>query len=118
MSSKWDINSSVIRSYLTNKFFNDAMNGLEKVAKRTAIETGNWGRSNAYWKDRTGLARQTTGAEVMKIGDSIFIVMYIAVYYGKFLELANAGKYKIVEPMLHFASNKLQSIMKGLKGLK
>lgn len=53
---------------------------------------------SAPWADQTGAARRGLSASVETNGDRIALNLAHGVSYGKFLELANGGRYAIVGP--------------------
>jgi hypothetical protein len=53
-------------------------------------------KENAEWTDRTANARQSLASFVYRDGDKIILILKQQMDYGKFLELANQGKYAIV----------------------
>lgn len=53
----------------------------------------------APWTDRTGLARQGLFGEAREFGDDTLRVrLSHTMEYGTYLELANSGKYQVLEP--------------------
>jgi hypothetical protein len=54
-------------------------------------------KTNAPWTDQTGNARQGLRAEAFRESDNMGIVLYHQVPYGIWLELANGGKYAIID---------------------
>lgn len=66
-----------------------------------------WMKSEAIWIDRTGNARQGLYAELDELARQVDILftleMGYSVFYGRFLELSNAGRYAILAPAVdHF----------------
>ncbi len=64
-------------------------------------------KDNAIWEDQTGNARQSLICRVIRIDDKIILVAAYGktregkeLAYGKWLELANGGKYAIILPTL------------------
>ena len=57
-------------------------------------------KRNAIWTDRTSNARQTLAVFIYQDGNRIILVAKQQMFYGKFLELNNQGKYAIVMPTL------------------
>lgn len=95
---------------------------VQKIAYKEAVkvfegafaEGETQAKRNAKWTDRTGLARASIKGLVIEERDNIKGILGIGMYYGVFLELANAGKYRIIRPTLNalgpFIRRKLKSI--------
>lgn len=78
--------------------------GIMAIAVRRAPEIEAWLKTNASWVDRSGNARQTLHTEVRVMAEQVVIVLSHGMDYGKWLELANGGRYAIVGPGLdHWA---------------
>lgn len=73
-------------------------------------------KMNRPWTDRTGEARRTITAFAKHASNSqkIRITLQDGVYYGKYLEYYNGGKYAIIEPTV---DKEAPNIVEGLKGL-
>lgn len=71
-------------------------------------------REKAAWNNISGNARR--GLRVVAVPGPDFWEMFFihSVEYGKFLELANGGKYAIVWPTLTQTVPKVRSALKGL----
>ena len=63
-------------------------------------EMVNYAKANAVWTDRTGNARKSI--EQVDLSDDNMVRFYltIGVDYGIWLEVANDGKYRILQPTL------------------
>lgn len=86
---------------------------IEKNMDIARLEMENTAKSQAPWTDRTGNARNSiTGSGVEKENETLRIGLAIGVEYGKYLELCNFGKYRIVWPTIEWESNKLLSRFK------
>jgi hypothetical protein len=70
------------------------------TAQRMAPEVEAYMKNNAPWTDRTGNARNGLAAHAYQDGDEIGILLYHQVSYGIWLEIANAGKYAIINPTI------------------
>lgn len=72
----------------------------------------------APWTDRTGLARQGLFGEAKEFGDDTLRVrLSHTMDYGVYLELANSGKYAILEPTVKkFAPDFFQDTERVAKG--
>ena len=53
-------------------------------------------KAGAIWTDRTGNARQGLTARAFKEATAVTLVLFHAMEYGIWLEVANAGKYAII----------------------
>jgi hypothetical protein len=69
----------------------------------------------APWTDRTGAARAGLHTDVQQPSrDEWVMILAHAVSYGIWLEVANNGRYAIVEPMLRQAGREFQVLLKSL----
>lgn len=79
-----------------------------------------WGegamRQAAPWTDRTGAARGGLFAIPGHFGSQHEIFLTYSVYYGIWLEIANSGRYQVLQPMLRIIGNKAMSDMKHVFG--
>lgn len=65
-----------------------------------ATELENDAKQNRPWTDQTGNARRSIQGSY-EIGDrNVIIALAIGVDYGKYLELSNGGKYRIIVPTM------------------
>jgi hypothetical protein len=82
---------------------------LEQVGVRTAYamgvrmevfgtEVADYMKQHRPWHDRTGNARASIHSEFSKGEGTYRIAFGIGVFYGKYLELSNGGRYRIVRP--------------------
>ena len=71
-------------------------------------------REKAAWNNISGNARRGLRVVTQQAGDSWEMFFIHSVEYGKFLELANGGKYAIVWPTLTHTIPKVRSALKGL----
>lgn len=78
----------------------------------TMAEAERDAKSSAPWTDRTGHARQSiAGQAPYKKEDIVKGYLSIGVYYGKFLELANMGRYRVVWPTIERAATKVPNFI-------
>jgi hypothetical protein len=70
------------------------------TAQRMAPEVEAYMKNNAPWTDRTGNARNGLAAHAYQEGDEVGILLYHQVSYGIWLEVANGGKYAIIQPTI------------------
>lgn len=76
------------------------------VADLLAPVLEEYARSHATWTDRTGNARRGLTAVVRHASrDLVIVYLYHAMDYGKWLEIAHGGPYRIIVPTLtaHYA---------------
>lgn len=84
-----------------------------------ADEITEWMRANAVWKDRTGNARRSLHAEVIREDMIISLVMSytIPIFYSRYLETMRNGHFSILSPALDYWSpvllNDLRSALRG-----
>lgn len=71
-------------------------------------------KDQALWDDRTGHARQGLFGRCFIQGDDLVIILAHSVDYGIFLELANDGKYAVVDPLVKHYSPQIFAEMKAL----
>jgi hypothetical protein len=80
-----------------------AYSALDALAAEIAVRLQNYSRANASWQDRTGNARSGLFAVSEKAAGDL-VTIYLShghsIDYGKWLELANAGKYAIIMPAI------------------
>lgn len=68
-----------------------------------------WMRTNAPWTDDTGAARGGLLAIPGHFGNIHEIFLTYSVFYGIWLEVANSGRYQVLQPALRIVGNKLMS---------
>lgn len=71
-------------------------------------------KREAPWTDQTGQARRTLLAEVEQDDNRVSLVLSHGVDYGKWLELANGGRWAIVGPTIAKSG---PGLMRGMTGL-
>jgi hypothetical protein len=79
-----------------------------------AADMENYGKQNRPWQDRTGNARASIAGVSKLDGDILSVTILIGVYYGIFLELANAGKYRIILPTRDAHRGEFRRIVESL----
>ena len=84
-----------------NKWMEDRLRGIEEFNKFTGSKVQTESRATARWKNITGNARQGLTGNTSKKGTRFFINLFHKVDYGKWLELANDGKFAIIEETLN-----------------
>jgi len=72
-------------------------------------------KRNASWQDRTGNARLMLQGEVDKFSEEVVVIYLVhGMDYGKWLELANGGKYKIIMPTLEAHYNRVMAMLRSV----
>lgn len=66
-----------------------------------------WMRTNAPWTDDTGAARSGLFAIPSHSGSMHEIFLTYSVFYGIWLEVANSGRYQVLQPALRIIGKKL-----------
>lgn len=75
-------------------------------------------KKNAPWTDRTSNARNSIlGSKAVVNGNEISGTLSIGVDYGKYLELKNGGKYRIIWPTLEVSATKVGKWVKAMTRL-
>lgn len=77
---------------------NNTRRNLERRVELTTAQAEQSAKNDAPWTDRTGNARRSINGSTITTRDMITAYLSIGVYYGKYLELSNVGKYRIIEP--------------------
>lgn len=103
------------------------LDGLEKLRSRaekklrvyadtSALKMENKAKNDAKWIDRTGDARRSIKGFAKKATnkEAIRITLQDGVYYGKYLEYCNGGKYAVIEPTVDSEAPQLVEGMKDL----
>lgn len=75
---------------------------LVRAANAMAGRIERWMKANAPWTNRTGDARARLSAWVVRFAAGVTIVLAHGVDYGKWLEIAHAGRFAIVAPAVRF----------------
>ena len=70
-------------------------------------------KTNASWTDRTGNARNGLAARAYREGKEAGIVLYHQVPYGIWLEVANSGRYAIINPTIESQGPMVMEDFKG-----
>lgn len=135
---KWTVAPEAQLIPAVKKYGRDALVAVQAVATRWGQDVQNQARTDAPWEDRTPAARPglffavdgfgfgpvigavtpDAKAEMSDVtiesGDAntLIITLGHTVYYGKYLELSNGGKYAIVMSTLE---NNLPSLERQLK---
>jgi len=83
-----------------NQFGENIKNVVHDLTEAKFIEMVNFAKTNAIWIDRTGNARQSIDSVDLSSGNVVKFYLTIGVDYGIWLEVANDGKYGILQDTL------------------
>lgn len=81
-------------------FPNRLKDALFDVMKFHEPRVASYMRDNAPWTDRTGNARGGLAAKAYRVGDNFGIVAFGQMPYQIWLEIANNGRYRIIQPTI------------------
>lgn len=97
------------------KTLNDrVMANAPKIMEYTMTDAEGYAKQNAPWRDRTGNARGSISHKTISSKDLVTGVIGIGVFYGKYLELSNQGKYRIIRPTVDVYRSKLLQNLKEI----
>jgi len=93
----------------------EKMAGVEAVGRNIAAKAEGQAKRDRPWKDRTSNARQGLHGGTGWDSATAFII-YLAhgVEYGPYLELANSGKYAVIEKTLNSFRKELYDYVKAM----
>lgn len=97
---KWDFPPSKILEDLITDYAVAIRLSLIELGDAWAPIIEDYMKKNAIWKDQSSNARQTLNVRASEEKDSVVLDLAHGVDYGIYLELANAGKYAIINPTL------------------
>lgn len=112
MSSQIHGVQAVIREL--HKVEDHAYHHITARMDRLALKVQNQAKTNRPWTDRTGNARRSIMGHASR--ESLYhwaATLAIGVYYGKYLELSNGGKYRIIRPTVDSNRSTLMDVPKG-----
>lgn len=89
-----------------------AEDSISAVFDYNAAYATDWMKQNAPWTDRTGAARSGLIAIANNHGSDHELFLAYSVYYGIWLEIANSGRYQVLQPAMRVVGDK---ILKDLK---
>lgn len=80
---------------------------VHALGEQTAAQMEGQAKQNAPWTDRTGHARQGLFGYVLedRDGEALRVRLAHSVHYGVYLELANQGRFAILQPTTSAATN-------------
>lgn len=84
------------------------------VCQAVAPEAENWMKQSAPWMDRTGNARQSLHVKTEIDLPMIRLVLDHGMWYGVFLEFANAGRYAVVGPAVDVFTPRVFGALQGI----
>jgi hypothetical protein len=91
-------------------------NAIFTLAQFYAPQMESWMKMNAPWTDRSSAARQTLWAVADRDGRTVVIEFGYGVFYGKYLEYKNGGRFAIIAPALdHWSPIITDAVNKLLK---
>lgn len=99
-----------------------ARSALLELCQFQGTDLATRSKQNAKWNDRTTNARSGIGSEVVGTGDTIEIVVFHAMEYGKYLELGTSRmpKLGVMTDEIHVTAAQVtqdaQKIVRGLFG--
>jgi hypothetical protein len=88
------------------------------VAQEHAADIEAYAKANRTWKDRTGDARKTLHGTARQDEIATFLTIGHGMPYGKWLELANSGKYAILWPTIEAdVPEFLRDVVEAIRGM-
>lgn len=97
-----------------NNINGDVNRRVAALMQYESAYTVGWLKQNAPWTDRTSAARTGLSAVAFSVGTVHEIIMAYSVYYGIWLEVANSGKYAIINPAQRIVGNKIMNDLRML----
>ena len=94
-----------------NKFGDQIKNVVHDIMDVAFNDMVNYAKANAVWIDRTGNARRSIAAEDLSSKDVVLFYLTIGVDYGIWLEVANDGKYRILQPTMTIYEKKIMDLL-------
>lgn len=85
-----------------------------KLADYEAAQLENNAKRNAPWTDRTGNARNSIYGRSQTNKGDVEIVHGIGIDYGKYLELKNEGKFRIIKPTVDEALPRIEKDLQNI----
>lgn len=112
---EWIEDPREVFAQMTFEYVQDIKHTIRQILLRFAPEMEAWMKENAQWTDQTGNARQTLYALMEETADEFRVIADYTMWYGVFLELANAGNFAIVAPCIDvFAPRIFQALREAL----
>jgi hypothetical protein len=92
----------------------DVDNQIDRIFDYNAAWGTTWMKLNAPWTDDTGAARSSLIAVAASRGSSHEITVAHGVHYGIWLEVANSGRFQILNPAMRAIGTNVMKSMTGL----
>lgn len=90
--------------------------GVAAVGPILAPKIQSWAQEHGPWTDRTGQARQGLVGTYEVLADLVTIYLYHGADHGKWLELANGGRYRVIIPALSAHYGEAMSLIRSALG--
>lgn len=100
MSFDWTVPPEAAFLGLTDAYTKAIHQAVFAIMTARAPEIENWMKQNAIWQDRTGNARQALWSQAIDGISEVVILLSHGMDYGFWLEVANAGKYSVINPAI------------------
>ena len=101
MGIQWSLSPGDLARNLETVYLLKAREAVRRLLLHFAGVTEAYAKQHAPWTDRTSNARQSLFAVVDDLaGDVLALYLSHGMKYGKWLELANQGRYAIIMPTL------------------
>lgn len=97
-----------------NLFGKNIKTVIHQMLDTTFEDMVNYAKTNAIWTDRSGNARRSIAKEDLSEGDTVLFYLTIGVDYGIWLEVANDGKYKILQPTMTIYEPKIMALFESI----
>lgn len=89
---------------------------VNRLLRTTAVRWEALAKTQAPWTNRTGMARATLHADATMNGMGGEIVLSHGMDYGIWLEIANGGRYQVIDPTMQVMVAELENGLQGLLG--
>lgn len=86
------------------------------VGDLIAARLQSYAQANAPWTDRTGNARQALTGVAQAAGDLVIVYLYHGMSYGKWLEIARGGPYRIIMPTIQAVLPEVWALIRSAIG--
>jgi hypothetical protein len=114
-SFRWIVPPSVIVAGLES-YEKRLLAAVFSLAEYFAARMQAYAQQNAPWTDRTTNARQGLRAKAIQTATAVVIVLATTVEYGKWLELANQGRFATLLPTLETHYPQILAALRRLVG--
>lgn len=86
------------------------------VGQMLAPKIEAWAKANGPWTDRTGQARQGLTAISEAAADLVTVYLFHTADHGKWLEIANGGRYRVIIPALEAHYSEAMALIRSVIG--